>query len=45
MNAPTMGEMKGPRKTSAEKAAIAIPLVSFPNKSLNAPPTTLPKDS
>lgn len=37
---PTIGEMKGPIKTRAEKAAIAIPLVSFPNMSAKAPPTT-----
>lgn len=40
MNAPTMGLINGPMKTRAENAAMAIPLVSFPNMSLNAPPTT-----
>lgn len=40
MNAPAIGEMKGPRNTNAEKPAIATPLVSLPNISLNAPPTT-----
>jgi len=40
MKAPTIGEMKGPINTNAENPAIAIPLVSFPNKSENAPPTT-----
>ena len=40
MNDPTMGDMNGPRNTKAEKKAIAIPLVSFPNMSEYAPPTT-----
>jgi hypothetical protein len=40
MNAPTIGDMNGPRKTRAENAAMAIPLVSLPNISLNPPPTT-----
>ena len=35
-----MGEMNGPIKTRAENPAIAMPRVSFPNKSENAPPTT-----
>jgi hypothetical protein len=40
MNAAPMGDINGPRKTSEEKHAIAIPRVSLPNMSEKAPPTT-----
>jgi hypothetical protein len=39
MKAPTIGLINGPMNTNAENPAIAIPLVSFPNRSLNAPRT------